>query len=56
MYHSLGAVGEFIIVGCMLIAHIHEGLYLYFYKVILFMCPIVELSYTAVCAKIRVVK
>ena len=30
MYHSPGAVEEFVIVGCMLIAHIHEGLYLCF--------------------------
>ena len=28
--HSLEAVEEFIIVGCMLVAHIHEGLHLYF--------------------------
>ena len=27
MHHSSGAVEEFIIVGCMLIAHITEGLY-----------------------------
>ena len=32
MYHSPGAVEEFLILGCMLIAHIHEGLYLYFKK------------------------
>ena len=30
MYHSPGAVEEFIIVGCMLIAHIYERLYLHF--------------------------
>ena len=32
MYHSPGAVEEFLIVRCMLIAHIHEGLYLYVKK------------------------
>ena len=32
MYHSPGAVEEFLIVRCMLIAYIHEGLYLYFKK------------------------
>ena len=31
--YSPGAVAEFIIVWCMLIAHIHEGLYRYFIKV-----------------------
>ena len=30
MYHSPGAVEEFIILGCMFIAQIHKGLYLYF--------------------------
>ena len=38
--YSPGAVAEFIIVWCMLIAHIHEGLYRYFIKsAFYFMCP-----------------
>ena len=47
MYRSPGAVEEFIIVGCMLIAHIHKGLYLKVYFVYM------SYSYTAVYAKIR---
>ena len=40
LHPSSEAVKEFIIVWCMLIAHIHEGLCLYFFKkCILFMCP-----------------
>ena len=38
--YSPGAVAEFIIVLCMLIAHIHEGLYRNFINSALyFMCP-----------------
>ena len=29
MYHSPGAVEEFVIVGCVPIAHIHESLYIF---------------------------
>ena len=38
--YSPGAVAEFIIVWCMLKAHIHEGLYWYFIKsAFYFTCP-----------------
>ena len=42
MYHSPGVMEEFLIVGCMLIAHIHEGLYLAIFlkgAFCMFKCP-----------------
>jgi len=50
MYRDPGAVEEFIIVWCMLIAHIYKDLYLYFKRCIL-LCVIVELA--LLFAKIR---
>ena len=39
MYHNQGAIEKFIILGCMLVAHIHEGCIYIFKRCILFVYP-----------------